>query len=43
MFRFRFLLVATAVVIGPDATAAADRAIPKFVRPGGNIRDLLTR
>ena len=30
MFRFRFLLVATAVVIGPDATAAADSAIPKF-------------
>ena len=29
MFRFRFLLVATAVVIGPDATAA-DSSIPKF-------------
>jgi hypothetical protein len=31
VFRFRFLLVATAVVIGPDATAAAaDGSIPKF-------------
>jgi hypothetical protein len=29
VFRFRFLLVATAVVIGPDATAA-DISIPKF-------------
>jgi hypothetical protein len=30
MFRFRFLLVATAVVTGFDITAAAEREMPKF-------------
>ena len=30
MFRFRVFLVATAVVVGPGVTAAAEREMPKF-------------
>jgi hypothetical protein len=30
MLRFRVFLVATAVVVGPEITAAAEREMPKF-------------